>query len=438
MKVCVVGTGYVGLTVAVALAARGHGVRCVDKDRSKVRQLSSGRPTFFEPGIADYLSRGVQSGALTFTSSLRRGLAGADMVFVTVSTPAGPDGRADLSALYEVADGLVEHGRKPVTVVIKSTVPVGTGDRLEGYLRERTGREWHVVSNPEFLREGSALSDYMNPDRIVIGAASSDAAEQVRRLYSDFQAPILIVDRRTAELTKYAANGLLATKISFINEIADLCERLDVDVTEVSQGVGLDHRIGPHGLRAGLGYGGSCFPKDVAALIAQFRNNGCHPRILEAVQAVNRERRTRFVQLVTACCGGLEGRRFAVWGLAFKPGTDDVREAPALDIVPALLAGGAALSVYDPAVGNRAAALFPGVAVAPSAMEAAAGADAVLLLTDWDEFRTADLARLRAVMARPLLIDGRNVFSPAVVQGKGLEYYGLGRGSPAGGRSVKA
>lgn len=431
MHIAVVGAGYVGLTVAVALADRGHKVTCVDKDAAKVRLLEAGKVPFYEEGLDDYLTRGLAAGTLRFTTSITDVIDDAELIFIAVGTPSKKDGRADLSALRAVAYALVQHSPTAKTVVVKSTVPVGTGDRLERYLRERTGRDWDVVSNPEFLREGSALADYLQPDRIIIGAESPEAAEQVRAVYEGFPAPILIVDRRTAELTKYVANGFLAAKISLINEIGDLCERVGVDVREVSKGVGLDHRIGPHFMQAGLGYGGSCFPKDVAALIRQFQDHNERPRILRAVQRVNESRRRRFLRLVRQYVPRLKGSAVAVWGLTFKPGTDDLRHAPSLEIVPMIQALGARVHVYDPVVNTKATTFFPTVHMANSPIEAAVGAEAVLVLTDWPEFVKVDFRRLKQVMARPVIIDGRGIFSPKRLEKFGFEYRALGRGEGA-------
>lgn len=428
MNLCVIGSGYVGLTAAAALASRGHRVVCVDKDVQKVRSLAQGNVPFYEPGVQEYVARGIRTGSLRFTTALADGAADADLLFITVGTPAGDDGRADLTAVYEVADDLIKHGPPAKTVVIKSTVPVGTGDRLEARLRRKTGLTWHVVSNPEFLREGSALSDYLHPDRIVIGSASKEAGERVQQLYADFYRPILMVDRRTAELIKYVSNGFLAVKISLINEVSDLCERVGVDVQQVSKGVGLDHRIGPHFLRAGLGYGGSCFPKDVAALISQFQEHGARPRILRAAQRVNDRRRRHFLKLVQESVPRLNGATIAVWGLSFKPDTDDLRHAPSLDIIPALQKKGARVRVYDPAVGASAIDSFPGVYVAASPVDAAVGASAVLVLTEWNEFRQLDLAHVKQVMARPVIIDGRHALSAEEVHRHGLKYRAPGRG----------
>lgn len=430
-SVTVIGAGYVGLTVAAALSAKGYRVTCVDRDEDKLAQLRRGRVPFAEADMDRWIRRGLRRERLRFTAALDEEALAADVVFVAVGTPAGEDGRADVSAVFGVARELVLHSPGPKVVVVKSTVPVGTGDRLEEYLRAGTGQPWHVVSNPEFLREGTALADYFRPDRIVIGAACPEAAAAVQRLYAGIRAPVLLVDRRTAELIKYAANAFLAAKISLMNEIADLCQRLGVDAADVSRGVGLDHRIGPHFLRAGLGYGGSCLPKDVAALIAQFADNGLSPRILPAVQQVNRERKDRFLALVEDSVGDLRGAALAVWGLSFKAGTDDLRNAPALDIVPALLQRGARLRLYDPAAGAAAPALFPGAYVAASELDAARDADAVLVLTDWPQFARVDLEQLRRVMARPLIIDGRGVWPPEALSRHGFVYRALGRGARA-------
>lgn len=429
-RVTVIGAGYVGLTVAAALASRGFRVTCVDKDESRVSNLQRGRVPFVEPGLEKYVERGLQRNRLRFAPALDEEALAAEVVFLAVGTPSAPDGRADLSAVFSAADELGRQSASPKVVVIKSTVPVGTGDELEARLRARTGRRWHVVSNPEFLREGTALYDYLRPDRIVIGAAAPEAAAAVKRIYAGIRAPVLLVDRRTAELIKYAANAFLAARISLINEIADLCERLGVDTAQVSRGIGLDRRIGPHFLRAGLGYGGSCFPKDVSALIAQFADCGLTPRILPAVEQVNQDRRRRFLELAEATVGVLRGTTLAVWGLAFKPGTSDMRHAPALDIVPELLRKGAHVRVYDPAANDMATAFFPGAYVASSTLDAARGADAVLVLTDWPEFARVDLQRLKQVMARPLIVDGRGLFPAETLVRQGFVYRALGRYVP--------
>lgn len=352
-RVTVIGAGYVGLTVAAALASRGFRVTCVDKDESRVSNLQRGRVPFVEPGLEKYVERGLQRNRLRFAPALDEEALAAEVVFLAVGTPSAPDGRADLSAVFSAADELGRQSASPKVVVIKSTVPVGTGDELEARLRARTGRRWHVVSNPEFLREGTALYDYLRPDR-----------------------------------------------------------------------------IGPHFLRAGLGYGGSCFPKDVSALIAQFADCGLTPRILPAVEQVNQDRRRRFLELAEATVGVLRGTTLAVWGLAFKPGTSDMRHAPALDIVPELLRKGAHVRVYDPAANDMATAFFPGAYVASSTLDAARGADAVLVLTDWPEFARVDLQRLKQVMARPLIVDGRGLFPAETLVRQGFVYRALGRHVP--------
>ena len=437
MNLCVIGSGYVGLTAAAALASRGHRVVCVDKDVQKVRSLAQGNVPFYEPGVQEYVARGIRTGSLRFTTALADGAADADLLFITVGTPAGDDGRADLTAVYEVADDLIKHGPPAKTVVIKSTVPVGTGDRLEARLRRKTGLTWHVVSNPEFLREGSALSDYLHPDRIVIGSASKEAGERVQQLYADFYRPILMVDRRTAELIKYVSNGFLAVKISLINEVSDLCERVGVDVQQVSKGVGLDHRIGPHFLRAGLGYGGSCFPKDVAALISQFQEHGARPRILRAAQRVNDRRRRHFLKLVQESVPRLNGATIAVWGLSFKPDTDDLRHAPSLDIIPALQKKGSAGASVRPGGGGVGHRLVSRRLRGRLTRRRRGRRSAVLVLTEWSEFRQLDLAHVKQVMARPVIIDSRHAALSRRSASARVEIPGAGpgRATAAAGRT---
>lgn len=429
MRIGIAGAGYVGLSTGVAFASMGHDVTVVDIDRAKIDRLAAGHAPFYEPELDELLSRALQKRTIRFTDRLAQTAREVDLVFIAVGTPAKEDGEADLSALWAVAGALGRSGAAPKTAVIKSTVPVGTGDLVEERLRSLSRAPWRVVSNPEFLREGSALRDFFHPDRIIVGASPPEAAAGLRQLYSGIDAPFLVMPRRAAEMVKYASNAFLAAKISFINQIGDLCERTGVDVTQVSLAMGLDARIGEAFLRAGLGWGGSCFPKDTAALIRQFEQQGIEPSILRAVSDVNRSRRRRFLELARSCLGGFRSARIALWGASFKPGTDDLREAPSLEIIERLLQEGAEVRVCDPAAGEKIAAAFD-VETAADPLAAADGADAVLLATEWDLFLQVDLAELKARMRRPLLIDGRNAFDPGRVRRHGIAYAALGRPGP--------
>ncbi|MCS7173059.1 MAG: UDP-glucose/GDP-mannose dehydrogenase family protein [Armatimonadetes bacterium] len=407
MEICVVGAGYVGLTLAACLVQLGHRVTCAEKDPERLEALRRGSCPFYEPSLVELLREGMRSGQLTFTGELGQAAEGAEVVFCAVGTPSGRNGEADLSALEEVVEGLSRLRDGARIVAIKSTVPVGTTDRVA----RRLGRcgEFHVACNPEFLREGSAVADFFHPHRTVIGTRSPFAARRLRELFEPLGAPVLLTDPPTAEMIKYAANAFLATKISFINEIAALCEHVGADLRVVTEGLGLDPRIGPHYLRAGIGFGGSCLPKDVRALAELAREYLLEPVLLEAVLRVNEGQRRRFVDRVEALLGGLSGKTVAVLGLAFKAGTDDVRESPAISIVERLMARGAAVRVHDPVAAERARQRIPALACFPDPYEAAGGADAVLVLTDWPEYRDLDWQEVRRRVRRPLVVDGRGM-----------------------------
>jgi UDPglucose 6-dehydrogenase len=432
MRICVVGSGYVGLVTAACLADTGNHVAAVDNDAQKVESLRAGRCPFFEPGLQELVAKNTRADRLRFSTDLPAAVAGVRVVFLAVGTPPLPDGSADLSIIESVAQEVARGLTGPAIVTIKSTVPVGTGARLEALIAAHTPHRCPVVSNPEFLKEGSALADFLRPDRVVIGDDDDDAGDEIAELHEPYvrnNKPILRMSRAAAELTKYAANAYLATRISFINEIADVCERLHVDVNEVRRGIGADQRIGHHFMYPGLGYGGSCFPKDVQALAAFGRAAGADCDLLDAVHRRNAAQRQNMLEHVFARLGrDLHGRRVAAWGLAFKPETDDVREAPAMTVLPALLDAGATVAVHDPQAMNAARALLGDrVDYCPDPYAALPSADALLIFTEWMEFRSPDFERVRAALRQPLIFDGRNLYSLATMARYGFEYYSVGR-----------
>lgn len=429
-NICVVGTGYVGLTTGVCFADLGHSVTCIEIDLHKLELLRSGKSPIFEPGLEEVQERNMRAGRLRFTDDYAVGIPDAEFIFITVGTPMGEDGSADLTYVKAAARSIGQYLRSGSIIIDKSTVPVGTGDMVENIIAEHAGPDvkFDVVSNPEFLREGSALSDFFKPDRIVLGAKNREAAQRVAALHETLGAPIIITDLRTAEMIKYASNAFLATRISFINEIAQICERLGADVREVARGMGADKRIGPHFLEAGVGYGGSCFPKDVLALYHMAASAGCHPQLLQAVMDINSDARKRFVKKVETVLGDLEGRVIGVLGLSFKPNTDDMREAPSVDIINALLKKGARVKAYDPVAMARAEELLPTVTFTATAYDVAKDADALLLVTEWNEFKQLDWQRIKRYMRQPVVIDGRNLYDPREMRNLGFIYWGVGRG----------
>ncbi|GJD53299.1 UDP-glucose 6-dehydrogenase [Methylobacterium crusticola] len=433
MRVAMVGAGYVGLVSGACFADFGHAVVCVDTDPGKIAALKAGRIPIYEPGLDALVAENVRQERLAFTTDLAAAVAGADAVFIAVGTPSRRgDGFADLSYVYAAARAIADAVTSPTVVVTKSTVPVGTGDEVERIIREaRPDAEVAVASNPEFLREGAAIADFKRPDRIVIGADDPRAAAVMSELYRPLylnQAPILVTSRRTAELTKYAANAFLATKITFINEIADLCERVGADVQEVARGIGLDNRIGRKFLHAGPGYGGSCFPKDTLALVKTAQDAGSPVRLVETVVAVNDSRKRAMARKVVAACGGsVRGKSVAVLGLTFKPNTDDMREAPSLAIIAGLQDAGARVRAYDPEGMAGAGALLEAVEYASDPYACAEGAHALVLVTEWDAFRALDLPRLRRLMAESVLVDLRNVYRPEDARRHGFTYTSVGR-----------
>jgi UDPglucose 6-dehydrogenase len=434
MQIAMIGTGYVGLVSGACLADFGHHVTCIDKDAAKIAKIKAGVMPIWEPGLEALVKSNIERGRLEFTGELAEGIAGAEAVFIAVGTPARRgDGHADLTYVYEAVRELARAMTKPLVVVTKSTVPVGTGDRIAEILAEEGAPEGtSVASNPEFLREGAAIRDFKIPDRIVVGAEDERAREVLKEIYRPLflnQAPILFTGRRTAELTKYAANAFLAMKISFINEMADLCEAVGADVQEVARGIGLDNRIGPKFLHAGPGYGGSCFPKDTLALLKTAEMAGVEQRIISTVVAVNDGRKAAMADRVAKALGGeLKGKRVGVLGLTFKPNTDDMRDAPSIPLIKRLLAGGADVIAFDPIGREQAEPLLPGVAFAANAYAAADGADALVIVTEWDEFRALDLSQLAGKMRGRALVDLRNVYDRLEAERAGLVHFGVGRG----------
>jgi UDPglucose 6-dehydrogenase len=428
-EVAVIGTGYVGLTTAVCLAELGHQVTGVDIDEAKIAQLRTGTPTIYEPGLDQLLASTLKSGRLTFTSDYQKAIPGAEFVFIAVGTPPGRRGEADLVFVKQAAKAIAATMKKTVTIVNKSTVPIGTGNIVARLVGENLADEipFFVVSNPEFLREGSAIHDFMHPDRLVLGSNDEGAARGVAALYSKLDTRILITDLHTAEMIKYASNAFLATRISFINEMARICERVDADVKVVSEGMGMDRRIGPLFLDAGIGYGGSCFPKDVKALARMAEAMGYHPELLDAVMEINLDQRTLVVEKLREVLGGLRGQVIGLLGLAYKPNTDDVRQAPSIDVIQNLLQKGATVRAYDPKAMPVLKALMNSIDYCKDPYAVATGADALLVVTEWDEFRNLDLDRLKGLMRRPVIVDGRNMFDPKIMRDHGWVYRGVGR-----------
>ncbi len=430
-NITVIGVGYVGLVSGACFADLGNKITCLDINAERVANLKEGIMPIFEMGLEELVARNVAAGRLSFTTSYAEALRDADFVFIAVGTPSDVDGAADLRYVRLAAESIADVMEHPMIIVNKSTVPVGTGDWVAEIIHRRRpdAPEFSVVSCPEFLREGSALSDFMHPDRTVLGSTDKEAAEKVAQLHLPLRSTIMITDLRTAEMIKYASNAFLATKISFINEISNVCEALGADVKEVSNGMGLDRRIGPHFLNAGLGWGGSCFPKDVKALAYMAETEGRHPHLLHAVMDINKDQRHAPVRKAQELLHGeLAGKTIGLLGLAFKPNTDDMRDAPSIDIARHLLREGARVQAYDPAAMENARQILPEVAMLQSAYEVAEGADALLLITEWNEFQNLDLVRVKGLMNQPLLVDGRNIYDPTTVRELGFKYRGIGRG----------
>lgn len=435
MKITIIGSGYVGLTSGACFAEVGHQVLCVDNDERKVKTLREGKIPIYEPGLEPMIRKNVASKRLSFTTSTEEGVEHGEVIFIAVPTPPQPDGSVDLSYVEKVAREVSQFLDSYRVIVDKSTVPVKTGERVAQTIRRyaKPGVEFDVVSNPEFLREGSAVEDLMKPDRIVIGGNSDRALATMQKVYEPFVAPVLVTDINSAELIKHAANSFLALKISYINAISEICEATGADVLKVADGIGTDKRIGRHFLNAGLGYGGSCFPKDIAAFIAISEQLGTPFTLLKEVQKINQRQMDRFLDGIREALWVLKDKRLAVWGLAFKPNTDDVRSSVAINLVERMVAEGANVVAYDPKAMDKARELpfADKVEFAPSAMAAAAGAEALIIATEWPEFAAIDLNELRETMRTPLIFDGRNLLDPVAANSFGFQYRGIGRGTVA-------
>lgn len=432
MKIAVVGTGYVGLVSGTCFADTGNVVTCLDIDAAKVARLNRGEVPIYEPGLDELVERNARAGRLKFTTDTVAAIAKAEIVFLAVGTPPAADGSADLSALWKVVETIAPHLHPEAIVVTKSTVPVGTCAGIEARLRAATGRECRVASNPEFLKEGAAIEDFQKPDRVVVGVRRPADGEVLRTLYAPYlrtEHPFLVMSPESAEMTKYVANALLSTKISFINEVANLCERIGADIDDVRRGIGHDGRIGFAFLFPGVGYGGSCFPKDVQALAAVARANGIVPRILASVHDTNvAQKRVLGDKISAHFAGDLHGRRVAVWGLAFKPRTDDVRDAPALDLIEHLLAGGARVTVHDPEAMDNVRAIYGDrLTYAAGPMEALDGAECLAIVTEWGDYRRPDFDEMQARLAAKVIFDGRNLYSPAEMRSRGFIYHCIGK-----------
>lgn len=436
MNISVIGTGYVGLVTGACFAEFGVQVTCMDKDERRIALLEKGDIPIYEPGLTELVRKGLSEGRLIFTTDLGKAVETGLAIFIAVGTPSRDDGSADLSFVEDVGRGIATHLNSYKVIVTKSTVPVGTGERLRDLITRHAPQSarFDIVSNPEFLREGSAVEDFMRPNRVVIGADGPQAEAIMRDLYRPLyliETPFVFTDVATAEMIKYASNTFLATKVSFINEVANLCERVGANVQVVAKAMGLDHRIGSKFLHAGPGYGGSCFPKDIAALIQTGRQVGCVMEIAEAAARANVRQRERMVEKIRGALGGsLTGKRVAVLGLTFKPNTNDLRDAPALDIIPKLQEEGAEVWAYDPAGMEEARKLLPTVTLCANAYEATAGADAVVLMTEWNQFRNLDLERIKSSLTRPVFVDLRNVYEPARMTALGFHYSSVGRPTP--------
>ena len=436
MRIAMIGTGYVGLVSGACLSEFGHDVVCIDKDEAKVEALRAGAIPIFEPGLDEVVAANVRAGRLSFATGMAKAVTEAEAVFIAVGTPSRRgDGHADLTYVFAAAEELAAHLGAYTVVVTKSTVPVGTSRKVKEIIaRTRPGAAFDVCSNPEFLREGSAIEDFRRPDRVVVGCDSDRARDVIREIYRPLylhETPILFTSPESSELIKYAANAFLATKITFINEMADLCEKVGADIQDVARGIGLDGRIGSKFLHAGPGFGGSCFPKDTLALLKTSQDSGAPARIVEAVVDVNEARKVAMAKKIEGAFGGVAGKTIAVLGLTFKPNTDDMRDAPSLVIVPHLAAAGAAIRAYDPEGAKEARKLL-GIELQASAYEALDGADGVVILTEWNEFRALDFARMKSLLKRPLMVDLRNIYRPSQMAAAGFTYVSVGRATVGG------
>jgi UDPglucose 6-dehydrogenase len=439
-NITVVGVGYVGLVTGACFSDLGNKVVALDIDEERIKNLNKNAMPIYEPGLAEIVARNVEAGRLSFTTSYAEAIKDAEFVFVCVGTPSGVDGEADLKYVEQAARSIAQEMDHELILINKSTVPVGTGDWVADIVRQEQAEPipFSVVSCPEFLREGSALTDFMNPDRTVLGSLDKEAADKVAQLHLPLRAPIVVTDLRTAEMIKYASNAFLATKISFINEIANICEALGADVKEVAVGMGYDTRIGPRFLEAGIGYGGSCFPKDVLALKHMATVEGLLPQLLQAVIDINHHQRLQVIdKLGEMLPGGLQGRVIGLLGLAFKPNTDDMREAPSITVASALRDAGATVKCYDPVAMGNARKDLPDLTYCANPYEVAEGSDALVVVTDWNEFKHLDMQRIKDSMKQPVLVDGRNIYDPDLIKEMGFQYRGFGRGYE-NGRTIYA
>jgi len=429
-QICVVGVGYVGIVTGACFADLGNRVIALDVNEERVENLKKGIMPIYEPGLEELVERNVKAGRLSFTTSYEEAVKGTEFAFIAVGTPSGVNGEADLQYVAAAAKSIAENMTGPLVIINKSTVPVGTGDWVADIVKgaQPEPTDFWVVSCPEFLREGSAIGDFMQPHRTVLGSMHPEAAEKVAQLHLPLRAPIVITDLRTAEMIKYASNAFLATKISFINEVANICEALGADVKEVSAGMGYDKRIGPMFLDAGLGWGGSCFPKDVEALAYMAEEKGLDPKILNTVMDVNYERRKKAVAEIEKLTGGVKGKTIGLLGLAFKPNTDDMRDAPSIDIAQDLTAAGAKVRGYDPVAMDVAAPILPAVEMFDDPYSLAEGCDALMVITDWNEFKQLDLEKVKGLLKSPVLFDGRNIYEPEMMREMGFKYQAMGRG----------
>ena len=437
-RICVIGVGYVGLVTGACLADLGNKVVCLNRDTEKAANLKKGILPIFEPGLEEIVRRNYEAGRLEFTTSYDEGLRDAEYVFIAVGTPSGTEGEADLSHVTTTAMEIAKRLLKPVIIVNKSTVPIGTGDWVADTVNQHKVKpvEFAVVSNPEFLREGSGVYDFMNPDRIVLGSTNREAAEKVAELYTPLQTTMIITDLRTAEMIKYASNCFLATKISFVNEMANICEALGADVLEVARGMGSDKRIGPAFLAAGLGWGGSCFPMDVQALAHIAATHGSHPQMLRAVMEINYDQRKRVIQKLREILVSFRGKTVGLLGLSFKPNTDDMRDAPSIELAHMLLHEGARVKAYDPVAMNNAKKILGDIVYCDNPYAVAEGADALILVSEWNEFKQLDMQRISKSMRQAVLFDARNIYDPAKMKTLGFNYRGIGRGYDANGQPM--
>jgi UDPglucose 6-dehydrogenase len=437
-SICVIGVGYVGLVTGACLADLGNRVICLNRNKIKSDNLKQGLLPIYEPGLEEIVRRNYEAKRLDFTTSYDEALQDAEYVFIAVGTPSGSEGEADLSHVTQAAEQVAQRLTRPLIIVNKSTVPIGTGDWVADIINEHKHNDvaFSVVSNPEFLREGSAVYDFMNPDRIVLGSTQRQAAEKVAELYEPLQAHVIITDLRTAEMIKYASNAFLATKISFINEMANICEALGADVREVARGMGSDRRIGPEFLGAGVGWGGSCFPKDVKALAHIAATHGSHPQMLRAVMDINYDQRKRVIQKLREILTHFRGNTIGVLGLSFKPNTDDMRDAPSIEIIHMLQHEGAQIKAYDPVAMDNAKKILKDLTYCDNPYEVAADADALVLVTEWNEFKQLDMTRICKSMRQPVLIDGRNIYDPERMRALGFTYRAMGRGHDANGQPL--